>query len=108
MAKTDDFVPLIERALRAPDPKAALLQAITKIKAGELQSCALQGRSRFERFMDAALRHAESGRRRLAGEVDILVQEFMVELVTDTFEGDEQDRRTALDLIEARPRWCEE
>ena len=108
MAKNDDFVPLIERALRAPNPKAALLQAITKIRAGELRSRALQGRSHFERFMDAALRHAESGRRRLAAEVDILVQEFMVELATDTFEGDEQDRRIALDLIEARPTWCEE
>lgn len=104
MAENSDFVPSIERALRAPDPKAALLEALRTITTVEPK---VDG-AHFDRFMESAMQDATSDRRRLAREVDDLVQELMYELATDTFKGDEQDRRTAVDLILARPTWRKE
>ena len=56
MAEDVDFVSLIDRVLRAPDPKAALLEAFRTIKAEEPQTGAAEGAARFDRFMESALR----------------------------------------------------
>lgn len=98
-----DVVPLIERAFRAPDPTAALLVVLRKIKAVELETGAAEDAARFDRFMESALRDVTSERRRLAGDAGDVVQEIMVPLAAHTFKGDDQDRRTAVDLILAPP-----
>lgn len=103
-----DVVPLIERALRACDPTAALLVGLRKIKPVELETGVGEDAAHFDRFMESALRVVTSERRRLAGNAGDLVQEIMVRLATNTFEGDRRDRRTAVGLNLARPAWRKE
>jgi len=102
------FVPLIEQALRAPDPKAALLKAFAQIKAAGEGTRPTEGPSPFDRFMDAVVRQAQSEQLPVDVDMTDIVRELMVELATNGFEGDEEERQAALDLIQSRPTWHDE
>lgn len=102
------FIALIERALQATEPKAALLEAFQTIKAQNNAQSASQGFSQFEQFMDTVVRHAADKTAILTAQVFNLVHELMTELATDSFVGAEQDRQAALDLIQSRPQWRQE
>ncbi|GMU20525.1 MAG: hypothetical protein AMXMBFR13_06220 [Phycisphaerae bacterium] len=102
------FIPMIEQALRSPDPKSALVRAFKEIKAAGRASDSGQGLAQFERFMGLVAGHAETERPAISEEVFDVVRELMIELSTDTFEGSEQERQAALELIRSRPQWSDE
>jgi len=105
MADELSFIPMLERALQASDPKAALIEAFRSIHEQESVRGKRTGPTAFERFMDAAVRAAQGGQEPLAVEVSHIVRGLMVELATETFEGDDAMRRSATELIRSRPEW---
>ena len=92
------FIPIIARALKEPDPQAALKAAFDEIKCLGQQKQFSRGLAQFEMFMDSVrtahnLQETDHARR------------LMAELATETFAGNPSQRQAILDGIRSRPEW---
>ena len=92
MASNLFFMPLIVRAIGAPDIASALQSAFAEIQRLGKREEHRRGFAQFESFMEAVACYAQAlpfGQR-------WPVQELLVELAADWFEGSSQERRAAL------------
>ena len=96
------FVPMIARALEQADHADALGRAFAEIEElGRLPAYS-RGFENFHRFMPEVRRHSASDE---LHQVDVeSIRALLVELATDTFDGDAGERQAVLDLIHSVPR----
>ncbi|MCK4787320.1 MAG: hypothetical protein KAV87_26415 [Desulfobacteraceae bacterium] len=92
------FISIIARALHEPDIEKALKEAFRKIKRMRTEERYAEGFSNFELFMDSAYRHHKITATDYA-------HELIAQLVTGTFEGSTQEKRSLLDFITSHPEW---
>jgi hypothetical protein len=99
------FIALIDEALGSVDPSSALKEAITKIlKMGTLQEYK-EGYAQFQAFFETVMNsylesspsHEQSTRR--------AIYQFLHELITDTFVGNENDREALIEAVQRKPAW---
>ena len=102
------FLHLIADALEQADPKEALKEAFENIKNLGRQSKFRQGFSQFQRFMNEVERNWEKQSETSESMADKLVRDLAIQIATDLLEDDENEARSALDLITSRPDWQEE
>jgi len=96
------FVPMIARALEQADHADALGRAFAEIEElGRLPAYS-RGFENFHRFMPEVRRHSASDE---LHQVDVeSIRALLVELATDTLDGDAGERQAVLDLIHSVPR----
>lgn len=96
------FVPMIARAFQHADHADALGRAFAEIEElGRLPAYS-RGFENFHRFMPEVRRHSASDE---LYQVDVeSIRALLVELATDTFDGDEDEREAVLELIRSEPR----
>lgn len=92
------FIPILAKALQQPDRKAALSDAFREISKRAARQQYAEGFKNFQLFMVAACSHHKTV------EIDH-VRELIVELVTETLEGTEEERRLLLKTIDSHPEW---
>ena len=96
------FVPMIARALEQADRADALGRAFAEIEELGRQPAYSRGFENFHRFMAEVQRHAASDE---LHQIDVeSIRALLVELATDTFDGDAGERQAVLDLIHSVPR----
>lgn len=93
------FIPLLSRALDQPDPGTALQEAFEEIHRMGREQAYKEGFVQFREFMRAVFAH-------VGASLDFRAPngaERAIALATETFEGDENERRTALGHVMAHP-----
>jgi hypothetical protein len=96
------FVPVIARALEQADRANALGRAFAEIEELGRQPVYSRRFENFHRFMAEVQRHAASDE---LHQVDVeSIRELLVELATDTFDGNAEERQAVLDVILSQPR----
>lgn len=101
------FIPILAEALRSSSPKEALLQAFRRIRELGQEEEYQEGFSQFEQFMGRAAQHQEARAEDVPAAGGDIAYELSVEIASDTFEGDKQEKEAALELIFSRQVWRE-
>ena len=97
------FVAILAAALAQPKDSPALQEAFAQIQALGRQGRYARGFDQFQAFIATAIAH-----RRVPMVEPVeewMVQEILVELATDSFDGIESERRAALDVVLSRAPW---
>jgi len=100
------FIPILAKALQQRDPEQSLRQAFDRIYSLGSQSCYALGFEQFKRFMATVIAHHKSNQNRRF--VDHGVNMLIVELVSEMFEGSDEERQEALSVIQSQPQWRKE
>jgi len=96
------FLPVIVRALEQADHADAIGRAFAEIEELGRQPAYSRGFENFHRFMAEVQRHAASDE---LHQIDVeSIRALLVELATDTFDGDAGERQAVLDLIVSEPQ----
>lgn len=100
------FIPIITEALQKTDPKKSLRRVFDRIQSlGERPQYRV-GFKQFERFMAIVESGLDTGNDDL-DEADAM-STLITELVTDMFEGGDDERQKALNVIRSQPQWRKE
>jgi len=100
------FITLITEAFKQDDREAALQAALEKIKSLGKQPQYAQGYKQFQIFMGLVNNHIKKNRQKALS--DNVIRALMIELATDTFDGDDRQKQTILDIIQSNPDWRNE
>lgn len=100
------FIPIIAEALLQEKSAEAMEQAFDRIKSLGRQKRYERGYGQFIQFMDITRAHLD----KCKAEEPVIkaATELMMELVTGTFEGSDEDRQMALGVVQSRPHWYQE
>ncbi len=108
MSKYLYFIPIIFQALKQPNRKEALRQVFEKIeKLGQEQEYR-EGHRQFLWFMDEVVRQKEISENRPDLLGPEIIRELILELATGAFEGDQDERDAAIEMLRSRPEWFNE
>ena len=101
------FIPILERALRKPDPRQALESAFREIASLGTRPEFAEGAEHFRRFMAIAAQEEPAFAEDFWEHAESVVQDLILLLGThtETFAGDAESRQMALQLIESRAEW---
>jgi hypothetical protein len=108
MTKDLYFLPIIADALRQPEPKEALREAIEKIETFGRRPEYERGFLQFQRFMTEVKRNWEKSPQKPEDILLDVIRCLALQVAADLLEGDENETQAILDLIESQPRWQEE
>ena len=100
------FIPIIAKALQQRDPEESLRRAFDQIRSVGRQPRYGLGLEQFERFMATVEIHLKKSKAELP-EVDV-VSTLIAELVTETFEGSDEEKQKVLSIIQSQPQWRKE
>ena len=101
------FIKYIAWAYQQPDLEKAFKEAFREIVSLGQRSEYKQGFKQFMRFMAEVENNCERISRDHQNRIDDMVHELSLQLGTDQFQGDEDERSAALDLINSKPEWRE-
>jgi hypothetical protein len=99
------FIPIIVSAMERPDPEKTLKQAFERIRHMGRQPEYKRGYIQFQRFMDAAKTQSKGRPESLGAEI---ARELILELAAGVFEGDQDERQSALEFLRSHPQWFNE
>ena len=97
------FIRLIAKAFEEPDIATALKEAFKQIEFLGQNPRYRQGYLQFQRFMTEVNQINE-----MKDFLDTMVHDLSVQLATGLFQGDEDETKEALELINSRSHWREE
>lgn len=104
MSKDLSFIPIIAKALQSDNPKKALLEAFHEIRQLSNRADHKQMYIQFQKFIDTIYQQTEA--KYLEKDFsDLVVKELILELTTDTFEGDSKEKDAAIALINSEEKW---
>jgi hypothetical protein len=101
------FVRLIARAFQQPDLKNALKEAFKQIESLGRRSEHKQDFPQFLRFMAEVKRNCEKVSWESDDYLDAMLHDLSFQLATGLFDGDKDEAKAALSLINSRPHWRE-
>ena len=93
------FIKWITEAFKQPDREAALQSALEKIKSLGSQPEYAEGYEQFQVFMGLVNNHIKKNGHKTLSEN--IIRALIVELATDTFEGDDQQKNDILEIIQS-------
>ena len=100
------FIALITEAFKQDNRETALAAALEKIKTLGSRPEYAEGYEQFQVFMSLVNNHIKkNGHKALS---DNIIRAMMVELATDTFDGDDQQKKNILEIIQSNPEWQNE
>ena len=100
------FIKWITEAFKQPDREAALQSALEKITSLGSQPEYAEGYEQFQVFMGLVTNHIKkNGHKSLSENV---IRALMIELATDTFDGDDQQKNDLQEIIRSNPDWQSE
>ena len=97
------FMGLIAEAFGEADIDAALQAALEKIIAHSSKPEYARGYEQFEVFMSLVNSHIKKNSHNALSEN--IIRALMVELATDSFDGDPQQKQNILEIIKSKPEW---
>lgn len=100
------FIKWITEAFKQDDKEAALEAAMEKIKSLGSQPEYAQGYEQFQVFMGLVNSHIKKNQKKALS--DHVIRALMIELATETFDGDGQQTKNILDIIQSNPVWQNE
>jgi len=101
MTKDMYFVPILARAVGHPQARSALKAAFLRIQS--LAQDQPRGFSQFCRFMTAVAENSQG--QQAEGTDEATIEPLILELATDSFEGSEDERQAAQELVLSRRQW---
>ena len=99
------FIPILERALRKPDPRQALESAFREIASLGTRPEFAEGAEYFRRFMAIAAQEEPAFAEDFWEHAESVVQDLILLLGSQAFAGDAESRQMALQLIQSRAVW---
>jgi len=102
------FIPIIAHALEQKEPEKALKEAFEEIRAKGQRPEYSNGFKQFQQFMEIAKQHISDQKQDLITITHKIISELILEFVTGTFEGGEEERQAVEQLIMSRPEWQNE
>jgi len=106
MTKDLYFLPIIADALKQPDPRVSLREALEKIQNLGRQPQYERGFLQFQQFMTKVKRNWEKGYQKPEDMARDVIRYLALQVGTGVLEGDEV--KAILDLIRSHPLWQEE
>ena len=100
------FIKWITEAFKEPDREKALQAALEKITSLGSQPEYAEEYEQFQVFMGLVNSHIKKNGHKTLSENAI--RALMVELATDTFDGDDQQKNDILEIIQSNPDWQNE
>ena len=102
------FVPIIARAIESSKPKRAMIEALDKIvKLGEKPEYKA-GYRQFSEFIKATFIPTDKGDDQKIELINNAIRRLIYDLVTDTFEGDEEQKEALIMAFKNNPQWNNE
>ena len=101
------FLPIITKALEQQDSKDALKKAFESIKRLGRKEEYREGYTQFESFMDSAIQQKNLSQEQLELLGPEIIREIIIDLASGTFRGDEDEMKSALEMIRSNKRWQE-
>jgi len=99
------FIPIIARAIASEDPKKAMDEAFNEIQElGRLQEYK-EGFHQFQEFVKTAIIPSDEGADPRNQLVRNAIHRLIYDLVTDTFDGDEDQKSILITAIKGNPEW---
>jgi hypothetical protein len=95
------FIRLIQKAFRSPDKKRALKTAIDEIESKSKLAEYREGYRNFQAFLRAIDKYASSEPEIASGLAAEIIESKMIDILTNTFQGNEKDKRAIMELIKA-------
>ena len=102
------FLPIIAKALEQPNQKEALKEAFGRIESMGGKEPYREGYEQFERFIEEVLRQKKFSQDQLELLGPEIIREIIIDLASGTFSGDEDEKKSALEMIRSNARWQEE
>lgn len=97
------FIRLLQKAFRSPDKKRAMEEAIDEIESKSKLSEYREGYRNFQAFLKAIDKYASS-EPEITGSLGAeIIESKMIDILTNTFEGDEENKRAIIEFIKADP-----
>ncbi len=97
------FIRLLQAAFRNPDRKRAIMAAIDEIESKKKLAEYREGYRNFKVFLKAIDSYASSDPE-IAGSLGAeIIESKMIDILTNTFQGNEKDMQAIMKLIEADP-----
>jgi hypothetical protein len=97
------FIRLLQEAFRNPDRKRAMKAAIDEIESKSTLAEYREGYRNFQAFLQAIDKYASSEPEIASGLGAEAMESKMIEILTNTFEGNEKDKQAIIELIKADP-----
>jgi hypothetical protein len=97
------FIRLLQKAFRSPDKKRAMRAAIDEIESKSKLAEYREGYRNFQAFLKAIDKYASSEPEIASGLAAEIIELKMIDILTNTFQGNEKDKRAILELIKADP-----
>ena len=107
-SKTLYFIPIIARAIESPNPKRAMIEAFDKIVELGAKSEYKEGYRQFSEFVKATFMPTEEDDDQKIELIKNAFRRLIYDLVTDTFEGDEEQKETLVEAFKNNPQWNNE
>ena len=102
------FIPIIARAIESVNPKRAMIEALDKIvKLGEKPEYKA-GYRQFSEFIKATFIPTDKGDDQKIELINNAIRRLIYDLVTDTFEGDEEQKEALIMAFKNNPQWNNE
>jgi len=100
------FIKWITEAFKQENRETALAAALEKIKTLGSRPEYAEGYQQFQVFMSLVNNHIKKNGHKALSEN--IIRALMIELATDTFDGDDQQKKNMLDIIQSNPDWQNE
>jgi hypothetical protein len=99
------FIPILARAVRSKDQQGAMAEAFDEITRLGKHAEYKEGFRQFQAFINAAIEPFAKQLDERAQFAQEVVYRIIFDLVTDTFEGSEEQKQNFIDALNDNPRW---
>ena len=106
--KTLYFIPIIARAIESTNPKRAMQEAFDKIVELGDKPEYKEGYRQFSEFIKTTFMPTDKEQDQKIKLIKIAIRRLIYDLVTDTFEGDEEQKEALVGAFKNNPQWNNE
>jgi hypothetical protein len=102
------FIPIIARAIESTNPKRAMIEAFDKIVELGEEPEYKEGYRQFSEFLKATFMPTDEEEDQKIELIKNAIRRLIYDLVTDTFEGDEERKEALVAAFKNNPQWNNE
>lgn len=99
------FIPIIARAISSENPQQAMDEAFDEIRDLGNQPEYQEGYRQFQEFVKTAVKPSGEEMERKKQIIRNAIHRLIYDLVTDTFDGDEDQKDALISAIKSNPEW---
>ena len=99
------FIPILARALSSDDSKRAMKEAFDEIRELSIQKEYKEGFRQFSEFVKTAIMPSGEETDRKIQMIGNAIHGLIYDLVTDTFDGGEDQKNALINAIKSNPEW---